>query len=236
MMTRLAVAIFSFAVIGHAAAIDIKECPAIIKDSDRLACFDAVFPRSKIISPPVAAALPPDLAQQAERLVKARTLLARMIESNRPKSIQEWSKQPLVTKDEYYDAITDLELVANGGDPKNAADATKLLAALLKAETDGAKAAQAAVNKELAENVEGRKQYALDYEQNALSNGLSVTVTTSGPKATIFNLRYPALSKALIFQLTNNADFQQNLRRHGFTKATVSNGYQWIYTVDLSSR
>jgi hypothetical protein len=167
-----------------------------------------------------------------QSLREARDLLQRMVEDNRPKPLQQALTQPLIKKTEIAEAKANLEYVRRH-DATNEREATELLAGINNAEAAGKKVAQAAIDKAIADDAEGRKLYAKEYEKKALLAGYSVTVSTSGPKATTFNLKYAGLTKASVYQTLNNADLQAGLRQQGFRRLNVSDGYEWSGHVDL---
>jgi hypothetical protein len=117
----------------------------------------------------------------------------RMAESNRPKPVKESLKQPLITKDEVQYARVALSLIVHT-DTKYAAQAQKLLDLIWNDEEEGERAMEAAAAKAVADDADGRKTYAKELERNFLSGGFDVTVSTSGPKATILTLRFCCLA------------------------------------------
>jgi tetratricopeptide (TPR) repeat protein len=167
--------------------------------------------------------LPPD-----KIIEQARSLERRMAESNKPKPI---TQIVLVEKKEVEQTTIALESIDRAAPQYT--EAQMLLQTLKQRGAEGKQAMQAAVAKAIADDVDGRKAYAKLYEHNALMAGYSVTVSTSGPKATTLNLSYALLTKASIYQLINDEAFREMLRQKGFAKLHITDGYNWSGNVDL---
>jgi hypothetical protein len=168
-------------------------------------------------------------ATTEEILERARSLEKRMADGNR-------GNRPikdivLVTKAEF--AQTRAALTSIKQNDALYEEAARLLKQIYARSAEGEKATAAAVAKAIATDVSGRKRFAKDFERNALSKGLSVTVLTGGAQSEILTLEYPALSKAGVYQVMNDPSFQTSLKARGFKKLIVKDGYKWTGNVAL---
>jgi hypothetical protein len=79
----------------------------------------------------------------------------------------------------------------------------------------------------------GRENIANELEKRYLSNGMDVRITLSGPEKTIMRMEYVLMSRPLIYKITNETDFLQNLKTLGFKKVIFTDGYyhSWTYTL-----
>lgn len=165
----------------------------------------------------------------------------RLAESNRPKPVDQALNEPLITNDELSQAYHALaEIVGTESDPKKVARALALNKQLQKDEMEGKAITKAAVAKALNDDVQGRKTYAQELENNFLNAGYDVYVTLSGRKDTTLNLRFVLFSRPLVYKLTRDdlgreSDFVSNCRLRGFEKIVFSDGYATRWTLPLKN-
>lgn len=81
---------------------------------------------------------------------------------------------------------------------------------------------------EIARGVMGKS-----FEDRLLDKGLNVTVSVYGPKHTIMKLKWIGVSKVLAHQMAKNGDFFEELRRNGFKKFIITDGYneEWYWSL-----
>ncbi len=170
-----------------------------------------------------------NLQSASEVLTRGRALEKRLAESNKPKAIKD---NVLITKKDVED--TKAALTGIDKNSPEYTEAQSILAAIDQREEEGIQAEKAAIAKAIADDAEGRRSYAKQYEQSALMAGYSMTATATGSKNTTFNLSYPLFSKALVYQVINDVTFQKQLGERGFKKLFVK-GSQWHGSVDLGS-
>jgi hypothetical protein len=90
--------------------------------------------------------------------------------------------------------------------------------------------------KRIAADVPGRKSYAAEYEKSLLRQGMSVTITAEGDRATTLKISYPLMSKALAFQLSEKSDQIENWRRRGFRKVVLTDGFNETWDMSLTPK
>jgi hypothetical protein len=166
---------------------------------------------------PVASLSPKEILQQARNLDK------RWKASNAGKSTE------LIQNIEVNETKAAL-ITIKPGTPEYA-DAQKLIAALKQDQEIGEKAQQAAIANAL---VETRREFAKQLERNSLEQGISVDVTTSGPKDTILTYSYVLVSKAFVYKVGNDTDLLEKCRVIGFKKIIFTDGYDHSWTYDLT--
>jgi hypothetical protein len=188
---------------------------------------------------PAPAASGPQPADSAKIIAHARDLLARMTAANRPKRPKEALKQPLIERSEVEHTKADL-LTVEVTQPAHAAEAKKLSEAIEKEEAEGRRSMQAAIQRAVADDVDGRKAYARQAEDRFLRGGFDITVTASGPKATILTLKYVLFSRPAVYNLVNTdgheSDFISACRKLGFTKVVFTDGFDKTWTIPLAGR
>jgi hypothetical protein len=70
-------------------------------------------------------------------------------------------------------------------------------------------------------------------EKRLLSQGIDATVAVSGSNKTTITFTYVLFSRPLVYKLTNETDFLQDLRAAGFKRVVFSTGYGTTWTYDL---
>jgi len=100
------------------------------------------------------------------------------------------------------------------------------------------KAEEQRLIKELAQKLRqdvlaSREQWADDMERGMLRKGFDVHITLSGPDKTVMTMRYPLLSRPTIYQL-QESDFFDTMKKRGFKKAVLTDGYNQSWTFDLT--
>jgi DNA-directed RNA polymerase subunit RPC12/RpoP len=70
-------------------------------------------------------------------------------------------------------------------------------------------------------------------EKKMLSEGMDMTFTASGPDNTNLTIKYALMSRPLVYKLTNETDFLENMRKAGFKKVTFTDGYYESWKYDL---
>ncbi len=78
-----------------------------------------------------------------------------------------------------------------------------------------------------------REQMADRMETNLLSQGMDVRIKLSGPGKTVMKMTYVLMSRPLVYKLTNESDFLDNLKKAGFKKVIFHDGYNYSWTYDL---
>lgn len=71
-------------------------------------------------------------------------------------------------------------------------------------------------------------------EKKMLSEGMDFEFTTSGPDEDILRVKYVLMSRPLVYKVTNETEFLQNMRIGGFKKVTFTDGYDDSWTFDLT--
>lgn len=77
-----------------------------------------------------------------------------------------------------------------------------------------------------AEQVEIRKKFASQTEENFLRAGMSVDVTTRGADATTLHFKYALVTKAFVYQTQHNTDFVDACRQVGFKTMVLTDGFR----------
>lgn len=81
---------------------------------------------------------------------------------------------------------------------------------------------------------ESRRQFASALERNYLSQGMDVTVRTSGQNATTLRVTWILVSRPMAYQLSDSPELFSNLRNQGFRRFEISDGYDhsWYWKLD----
>lgn len=82
--------------------------------------------------------------------------------------------------------------------------------------------------------VDQRRQLAKRMESSLLDSGLDAKVTTRGKNATTLHLEYVLISRPWIHQFQKNGEFFANLKKAGFTRVVMSDGYGKTWTWELN--
>ena len=174
----------------------------------------------------------PYLGLSPERILEQGRLLdQKLVEDSRPKQI---TKQNivLIEKQEIERTRTALQSIERVAPQYE--EARRLLANLDKHEAEGKKLMEATIAKAIADDVEGRRDYANEMEKTWLKNGMDAHVSTSGSKSTTLVIRYVLVSRPLLFKLMNETPFVENAKKVGFTNIHFTNGYDVQGTYDIA--
>lgn len=110
-------------------------------------------------------------------------------------------------------------------------ESQKLLAEVKKRETEIDKVSKVLVAKLMSDQ---RKDFAKKYEISLLDQGLDTHVSTQGKNSTILRIEWVMISRPLVHKMINNQDFMGNLKRLGFLKVVMADGYEhsWSTKID----
>ena len=122
-------------------------------------------------------------------------------------------------------------LKAIGQEDKEYREAQKLLKDLKRDRKKLEAIARAELEKYFLEK---RKDFADSLERRYLSAGMDIRVQVLGPSKTTLKLTYVLFSRPLIYKLTNEGNFLENLKQGGFKKVIFSDGYRYSWTYDLN--
>lgn len=78
-----------------------------------------------------------------------------------------------------------------------------------------------------------REIVAEQMEKKMLSEGMDFEFSVSGADKTVLRVKYVLMSRPLVYKLTNETDFLQNLKDAGFKKVIFTDGYDESWTYDL---
>jgi hypothetical protein len=81
--------------------------------------------------------------------------------------------------------------------------------------------------------VQARKEFAKQYEYGLLEQGMNVTVTTHGDRATTLKVKWILVSRVTAHEMSKDAEFFQTLRDLGFKKFIITDGYDESWYWDL---
>jgi hypothetical protein len=70
-------------------------------------------------------------------------------------------------------------------------------------------------------------------EKKMLSEAMDMTFTASGPDNTNLTIKYALMSRPLVYKLTNETDFLENMRKAGFKTVIFTDGYYESWKYDL---
>src|SRR5262249_61731989 len=85
----------------------------------------------------------------------------------------------------------------------------------------------------LKRDVVGREQWADEMERGMLRKGFDVHITLSGADKTVMTMQYVLLSRPTVYQL-QESDFFSTMKKRGFKKAILTDGYGRSWTFDLT--
>lgn len=79
-----------------------------------------------------------------------------------------------------------------------------------------------------------RREFAKQYESRLLDQGIDATVTTPGREATTLRLRWILVSRVLAHQMGKDPELFASLRRLGFKRLEISDGYdeEWYWNMN----
>lgn len=78
---------------------------------------------------------------------------------------------------------------------------------------------------EAAAQTVARGIFAKELENHYLDKGINADVTTSGPGKTSLRIKWALVSKVTAHQLGKNGDFWESMRKLGFKKVVMTDGY-----------
>ncbi len=81
--------------------------------------------------------------------------------------------------------------------------------------------------------VQERKAFAKTYEKELLQQGMDASVITQEEDNSVLQVRYILMNKSFVHDLSNNTEFIDTLRRMGFKKLKLTNGYDENWAVSL---
>lgn len=79
-----------------------------------------------------------------------------------------------------------------------------------------------------------RKEFADKYEISLLDQGMDTKVSVSGKNNTILKIKWVLMSRPLVYKLINNSETMANLKKMGFEKLILTDGYDSAWSIDLS--
>jgi hypothetical protein len=90
-------------------------------------------------------------------------------------------------------------------------------------------------NKEIERlsTIAAREVFAKQLERTYLDKGLDVYVSLEGPEKTTLTLKFVLFSRPLVHQFANDANAIAALRKAGFKKVRLTDGYHQAWTLDL---
>ncbi len=109
-------------------------------------------------------------------------------------------------------------------------DAKKLMTEVVRREKEIEKASAIIAKKFM---IEQRETLAKRMEREYLSKGMDVDVILSGSEKTTIKLQYVLFNRPFVYKLTNETDVLENLKKAGFKKVILSDGYRYSWTFDL---
>jgi hypothetical protein len=83
------------------------------------------------------------------------------------------------------------------------------------------------------DDIASREQWADQMERGMLLKGFDVHIMLSGADKTIMTMRYALLSRPTVYQL-QESDFFDKMKKVGFKKAILTDGYNQSWIFDLS--
>jgi len=78
-----------------------------------------------------------------------------------------------------------------------------------------------------------RKAWADLYEAVLLAQGMDVSTSVSGRNNTTLKITYALMSRPVVFQLRNTADFRNGIQENGFKKVILTDGYSRTWTLEF---
>jgi hypothetical protein len=82
---------------------------------------------------------------------------------------------------------------------------------------------------QIVAEIAARKIGAANVERGLLSQGYDATVTVSGPENRTIRITYALMSRPLVYQLTAEGKFLNQLSAQGFRKVILSDGYNYTW-------
>jgi hypothetical protein len=78
-----------------------------------------------------------------------------------------------------------------------------------------------------------RRQFATSYERQLLDGNMDATVTTAGANATTLRVKWILVSRVLAYKMSQQPDFFDSLRKMGFKRFEITDGYDDSWYWDL---
>jgi hypothetical protein len=100
------------------------------------------------------------------------------------------------------------------------------------ARKEGIERAREKENNRLAD-IAAREYAAKEMERRFLDRGLDAHITAVGKDKTTLRLKYVLVSRPMVHQLANDTATMQSLRKAGFKKLILDDGYREQWTIDL---
>lgn len=186
------------------------KCGSTVSDSAKTAQS-----QTEQTAPALASTPPPQLKTSAEIVAEAKTALSKT-----------------KTSQETIAAAERLSTVpANAKEYK---EAQKLIAAYQKqrAAQEATEKKEKAINEKIVAKVV-RKAVIAAMEKDLLSKGMDFYFTFEGKEEDILRVKYVLMSRPLIYKITNETEFTQNMQKTGVKKIIFTDGYNETWTFDL---
>lgn len=81
--------------------------------------------------------------------------------------------------------------------------------------------------------VDQRKEMARRMETSMLDGGVDASFTTRGKDATTLHVKYILIGRVFVHQFTKEGEMLSNLRKAGFKKVILTDGYDETWTINL---
>jgi hypothetical protein len=78
-----------------------------------------------------------------------------------------------------------------------------------------------------------RRAFAVTYERSLLGQGIDAHVTVSGKYDDVLNVKYILVSRPMAYQLSQSEEFIGGLRKLGFSRVNLEDGYDSSWYIDL---
>lgn len=79
-----------------------------------------------------------------------------------------------------------------------------------------------------------RKMVIEEMERKMLSEGYDFTFSTSGAEDDVLTIKFVLMSRPIVYKLTNESDFLQNMKKVGLKKVIFTDGYGDSWSFDLT--
>lgn len=200
-----------FVLLGVAGALADRNEKAL-RASRATSNSQAVAATSSADSSAAASTAPAEISG-SQRLAEAKKALADGYSPNKDPMKTNWGKVAEARKQ-----LEDIK-----PDVKEYAEAQKLMKEVERREAEINRMSQ----------MVARDIVAGQMEKKLLSEGMDATVTVAGPEKTTITFKYVLFSRPLVYKLTNETEFLQNMRDAGFRKVIFTDGYYNTWTYDL---
>lgn len=82
-------------------------------------------------------------------------------------------------------------------------------------------------------NMAARQLVVEEMERKMLSQGMDFEFSVTGPNKDRLRVKYILMSRPLVYKLTNETEFLENMKRGGFKKVVFTDGYNESWSYDL---